>query len=237
MSLRRLTAVLLAVAASACSGGIPSDAKTTVLSFTELDCSGCGEDMARTLINEDGVFKTKFDNRKAELTVLAEPELDVFALAQKKKPASEEWSLVLGPGKGTYLPWETPKEGLDVVEVAKDGEDVPDLEPHLVIGKVTIVDFSAKWCEPCRDLDKHVLKTMEGRADLAYRKLDVGDWDTPLGERYLKDVKALPYVVVFDKQGNRVGTISGSDLPALDALLTKAASQEAPAPTPKAPAP
>ncbi len=221
--MKRILAVLLLGFGVGCAGGIPSDAKTTVLSFTELDCSGCGEDMAKTLINEDGIFKTAFNNRKAELTVIAEPDLDVFALALRKKPPSEEWELVAGAGKGNYIAWEKPKEGLDVIQVTTDGEDVESLEPHLAIGKVTIVDFSAKWCEPCRDLDKHVLKTLEGRTDLAYRKFDVGDWDTPLGARYLKEVKDLPYVVVFDKTGNRVGVVSGADLAALDALIKKAA--------------
>ena len=65
---------------------------------------------------------------------------------------------------------------------------------------------------------------LASRSDLAYRKLDVGDWDTPLGARYLKGVKALPYVLVFDKGGKQVAAISGLDLPALDAALAKASA-------------
>lgn len=205
------------------SGGIPKDAKTTVVSFTDLDCSDCGEDMARALVKVDGVHKTAFDNRKAELTVVADPTVDVFTLAQKNKPADEEWSLVSGAGKGRYLPWEKPKEGTDVKQLATDGEDVPDLTPHLAMGKVTIVDFSAKWCEPCRTLDEHVLKMVEARQDIAYRKLDVGDWDTPLAQRYLKGVKELPYVLLFDKNGKQLATMTGLDLPKLDAAVNKAA--------------
>jgi thiol-disulfide isomerase/thioredoxin len=211
------------VLAGCASGGIPGDAKTTVVSFVELDCGDCGEDMARSLIKLEGVHKTGFDARKAELTVIADPGVDVFAAAQKNKPKEEEWHLELGAGKGTYLPWKQPAAGSDVKQVATDGEDVADLAPHLAPGKVTIVDFSAKWCEPCRKLDEHVLKMVETRQDVAYRKLDVGDWDTPLGKRYLVGVKLLPYVIVFDKQGNEVEKMSGLDIAKLDSVVGKAA--------------
>jgi thiol-disulfide isomerase/thioredoxin len=209
--------------AGCASGGIPSDAKTTVVSFVDLDCGDCGEDMARTLIKLEGVHKTGFDARKAELTVIADPGMDVFAVAQKNKPKEEEWRLEAGAGKGSYLPWKEPAAGSDVKQVAVDGEDVADLAPHIVSGKVTIIDFSAKWCEPCRTLDEHVLKLVEKRQDIAYRKLDVGDWDTPLGKRYLVGVKLLPYVIVYDKQGKEVEKMSGLDIAKLDGAINKAA--------------
>lgn len=211
----------LCAALGGCAAAPPP--ATTVISFTELDCNGCGEDMARALVQLDGVKKTSFDKRKAELTVIADPGVDVFALAQKNKPADEEWKLVLGAGKGSYLPWAQAKDGIDVKEVAKDGEDVPDLAPHLAPGKVTVVDFSAKWCEPCRELDKHLLSLLETDPALAYRKLDVGDWDTPLGQRWLKGVKELPHVLVFDKSGKQVETVSGLDLAKLDGAIRRAA--------------
>lgn len=206
----------------ACAGGIPKDAKTTVVSFEDLDCSECGDEMARALIQVDGVHKTAFDKTKAELTVIADAKVDVFALAQKNKPSAESWRLVPGAGKGHYLPWAKAKEGTDVEQIAEGGADVPDLSPHLAKGKITIVDFSAKWCEPCRKLDEHVLSLLEKSPDVAYRKLDVGDWDTPLGQRYLKGVKELPYVILFDKNGARVETLTGFDAAKLEGALARA---------------
>lgn len=217
-----VVATLLAGGVGCKSAGIPDNARTTVLSFPDLDCGDCGEEMARLLIEAEGVYKSGFDKRRVELTVVADPGIDALRLAERLRPEEEKWHLVEGAGKGAYLPWKTPPQDADVVIVATDGEDVPSLEPHLVAGKITIVDFSAKWCDPCRELDEHVLALMEKRNDIAYRKLDVGDWDTPLGERYLKDVKALPYVIVFDTQTQRVDAIDGLDLARFDRAIQKA---------------
>jgi thiol-disulfide isomerase/thioredoxin len=208
--------------ASCATTGSREEAKTTVVSFTELDCSKCGDDMARALITEEGVFKTAFDKKTAELTVVAVPSIDVVALARSKKPADEKWSLVPGAGKGAYVAGQAPKAGLDVKQVAVNGEDVADLAPHLAQGKVTIVDFSAKWCEPCRTLDEKVLAMLEARPGLAYRKLDIGDWDTPLAKRYLTGVKELPYVRVYDASGRQVEALSGLDMAKLEAAVTRA---------------
>jgi thiol-disulfide isomerase/thioredoxin len=233
-----LAALVPAAAAAGCtsSGGAnaPSaNTKTTVLSLQQIDCSSCGTDLARVLVAQDGVKKTAFDKHTAELTVVADASVDVLALAQHHKPKNEAYSLVEGSGQGRYVAWKEGPAGADMKVVAKGGEDVPDLAPHLAADKVTIVDFSADWCRPCRTLDAHVVEVLAKRKDVAYRKLDVGDWDTPLGKRWLVGVEKLPYVIVFDKRGRKVDAISGVDLERLDAAVEKGAG--ASAPTEKAP--
>lgn len=231
MRLLRVGLVGLVLAQFAgCAADPRANAATTVLSFQDLDCSECGDELAKEVVGAEGVFKTAFDKRKAELTVVAAPGVDALALALSKKPAEEGWTLVAGAGKGAYLAPVAVPQGADVKQVAKDGEDIGPLEPHLVAGKITIVEFGAKWCEPCRDVDEHVLAVAAKRSDVAYRKMDVGDWDTPLGARYLKGVKALPYVLVFDPAGTRVDAIDGLDLKRLDQAIEKAGAT-----APKAP--
>ncbi len=216
-------AAALALTLAACGGAqVPKDARTTVLSFDNLDCSDCGHELAEKLGKKPGVYRTKFDNRTAELTVVAAPSFDVLGTA-KGLAQGEEYRLELGAGKGHYIAWTKPPEGIDVQTVAKDGADVPDLLPHLVRGKVTVIDFGAIWCDPCRKLDDHMLATLQKRDDVAYRKLDIGDWDTPLAQRYLKNVPALPYVLVFGKNGEKVDSIAGLDLARLDAAIGKGA--------------
>jgi thiol-disulfide isomerase/thioredoxin len=113
----------------------------------------------------------------------------------------------------------------DLQELSKEGEDVPSLEAHVVPGKVTLFDFYAVWCAPCRKIDAHIFALLGKRGDLALRKLNVVDWETPLSKRYLKSIPNLPYVVVYGKNGQRVDAVAGLDLPALDRAIAKAGAQ------------
>jgi thiol-disulfide isomerase/thioredoxin len=215
-----------ALAAASCGGGqtIPADARKTVVSLTKIDCAECGDQIVEDLRKRPGVYEATFDKRKAEVTVIASPTFDVFTPV-RQLASVQGFGAVLGAGKGKYLDWSSFPEGADVKTVATNGEDVPDLKLVLAAGKVTVVDFSAIWCEPCRKLDEHMAKILGARQDVAYRKLDVGDWDTPLAQRYLKNVPALPFVIVYGASGAKVQEIAGLDLGRLDAAIAKASKQ------------
>lgn len=211
------------LAVSACGAGqsIPADAQTTVVSLTKIDCADCGDQIVEDLRKRPGVYEAKFNRRAAEVVVTAAPSFDVFTTV-RQLASVEGFGAILGAGQGKYLDWATFPEGADVAIAAKNGEDVPDLKQVLAPGKVTIVDFSAVWCEPCRKLDEHIVKLLTTRKELAYRKLDIADWDTPLAQRYLKNVPALPYVIVFNAAGEKVDAIAGFDVARFDAALAKA---------------
>ena len=76
----------------------------------------------------------------------------------------------------------------DIERLSASGEDVPALEPHSVAGKVTLFDFYADWCAPCRKIDAHVFTLMQKRDDIALRKINVVSWETPVAKRYLAAV-------------------------------------------------
>jgi thiol-disulfide isomerase/thioredoxin len=122
-----------------------------------------------------------------------------------------------------FAPPKKPPASADVVELVRDGRDLPSLDPHRVANKVTVFDFHATWCPPCRKVDEHLFPILSKRADIAVRKIDIGSWDTPVAERWLKDVPELPYLVIYDKQGKRVAAIAGAKLDEIDRALEKAA--------------
>jgi thiol-disulfide isomerase/thioredoxin len=122
----------------------------------------------------------------------------------------------------SFDPVAPPPPGSDFLELSKAGEDVPDLASRAVPGKVTLFDFYAVWCTPCRKIDAHVAALLERRHDLAIRKLNVVSWETPLAERYLKNATSLPLIMIYGRDGRKVDTVAGLDLAALDRAIAKA---------------
>ena len=72
---------------------------------------------------------------------------------------------------------------LDVLEFIKDGS-APDLVP--VPGKITVFDFWAPWCKPCKQLSGDLRELSMRHPDkIAVRMVNVVDWDSPAAARWL----------------------------------------------------
>ena len=101
------------------------------------------------------------------------------------------------------------------------GEDL-NIRDHLVSGKVTVVDFFAIWCKPCREVDRAMIQLLPGAPDVAYRKVNIDTWSSAVSKRYLGKASELPYVLIFDKHGKQFSKIQGLDLVKLKADINKA---------------
>jgi thiol-disulfide isomerase/thioredoxin len=199
---------------------IPAGARTLSLSLFDVDCAECADKVVRELRKEGTLYQTAFDKKRVVLRVVADPAVtDEKMLAAVVRAG---FRAQIGEGGGAYVPEAKAPEGADVATPVADGHDVPDLARLLVPGKVTLVDFYAGWCGPCRDVDRHVKEMIGRRTDLAYRRLDVVDWDSPLAAHYVRTVPSLPYVIVFAPDGRKVDAIAGLDLARLDAAIAKA---------------
>lgn len=197
--------------------GCATPSTIAVLSMQDLACASCGAGVVAAVEGVEGVTEATFDAPKAELRVEYDAaRVEVASLL--KAVEAEGQKVVPGEGKGSYVAGPEFSRALDVVWINKAGADVDPLE-HLVAGKFTVVDFFAEWCGPCKDVDRALIDIMKARPDVAVRKIDVLEWDSPVAKARLAKVSALPYTLVFDPDGRRVDAIAGKDLPRLSAAL------------------
>jgi thiol-disulfide isomerase/thioredoxin len=227
----KLSALTLAAlfAAVGCSGAqeIPADAQTAVVSLDRIDCADCGDQIVADLRERPGIYAATFDKQTAEIRVVASRSFDVLTTV-KQLAAHEGFQAILGAGKGHYLDGPAFPPTADFKVITHAESEVPEIATLPVMGKITVIDFSATWCRPCRTIDEHMAKVLGTRPDIAYRKLEIGDWDTPLAQRYLKGIPQLPYLIIYDAKGARVKDIVGVDLASLDATLAVPAASPAP---------
>lgn len=201
---------------------VPDTATTTVISLQGIDCESCGTRVIKAL-DRPGIYATSFDRSLAELTVQYDAT-QVSVADMLEVVTTLGYTGSEGAGQGAYIPEVEFGPELDVTKIASGGESV-ELEAHLVPGKVTVFDFYAVWCKPCRAVDRHMRDVLTAHDDVALRKLDVVDWDSVVAKQHLQTASELPYVIVYGRDGKRVTEISGLALEDLDAAIAKGRSQ------------
>jgi thiol-disulfide isomerase/thioredoxin len=211
-----LNRATVATALLVLAGATARAERVQIYSIQGADCATCGDKIRAALKKVKGVKKTEFDIHKVELTVEMEdgvPDSVVLEAAEKVGLRA-----IVGAGQGAYLPKDPYPEGADVMELNKDGAAVGPLDKLRVADKFTVFDVYADWCGPCRDVDKKLREIVSRRPDVAVRKLNVVDFDSPLARDL--GIEMLPHVVVFTPEGKKT-EIHGAELGKIDKALKK----------------
>lgn len=94
-----------------------------------------------------------------------------------------------------------------------------DIKEHMPRGKVTIIDFFADWCGPCKAISPHLESLANSDPDVVLRKIDIVTWDTPVVKQYR--ISSVPNMRVYDANGRQVGKATSS-LSEVKAYVAKA---------------
>ena len=78
--------------------------------------------------------------------------------------------------------------------------DAVSLEDHAINGTITIFDFYADWCPPCKKVDLS-LKDLKGVYGdrIEVLKIDIIGWETPVAKQF--GLKDLPYLIIYGTDG------------------------------------
>ena len=107
------------------------------------------------------------------------------------------------------------------IKVISHGAEV-DVNQHLVIGNVTVIDFYADWCGPCRQFSPSLEQMARDDPEIALRKIDIVNWKTAVVQQF--NVHSIPQVNVYDRSGRLVGTVLGTDLEKVKSYVAQAKS-------------
>ena len=108
------------------------------------------------------------------------------------------------------------------VRIVSNGGAQVDLASLLTLGKITIVDFYAEWCGPCRRIGPQLEQMAQTDPDVVLLKIDIVNWNTPVTSQF--GIQSVPNVRVFGRNGAQVGDATP------DVSLVKSRVQQAKGP-------
>jgi len=183
-----------------------------------MACQGCASHIQKKVSALPGVASVVANHETSSVVVVYNPKKSSEVHIKK---AITTLGYVIGVSDP---PVRYPKEA-DVKVLSKHGEDT-NLSKHLAQGKITLVDFYADWCKPCKALDRRLAFLLtKNKERFALRKINIVSWDTPVSKHYLGKAPGLPYVKIYNKKGKLVSILSGEDVDKIEEVIENARKQ------------
>lgn len=190
-----------------------------VFSVEGMSCETCAE-TAEKVLTFEGVISAKVDFATKKATVVAEDGITADDLKKRMYEYSNFEALF--PGESLVKPLtDEEKAGLDI-EVLPPGEKIK-FRKEVVPEKITIFDFTAKWCGPCRIYSPKVERLLFNYPNLVLREVDILKWDSDLGQQLTKEYEmpSLPFTLIFNDKGQLLGTVIGNNIEEVEAIISK----------------
>ncbi|MFN2385087.1 MAG: thioredoxin domain-containing protein [Thermoanaerobaculia bacterium] len=192
--------------------------------FTVLgvDCKECAPPILKALNSVRGVRDAKLDWKAGVATVEVSEGFDKGRIKTALDAIGYE---AVFPGEEQKDLKPLPDEVVRTLDIVSyDGKQKVDVKGVLAAGKVTVLDYWAEWCSPCKFQDARLQHLVRANSKVAVRRIDVGKWDNAAARQATAEFRlgALPYVRVYDASGRFVGAVTGGSWDKLLELIEKA---------------
>ncbi len=204
--------ILLSIVASIIAISPINAQQNKIFRFTieGMSCTGCANSSQKTLVKLKGVDSAfvNFDSKQA--VVYGRGQLDEETI--KKAIAELNFQALFGDDVLITPLTEEEKKGLDIL-VIEGGKKI-NFKEHLAKDRITIFDFYADWCAPCKLYSPRLERLLLEMPGLALRKVDLVSWESELAKQLTKAYKlpALPFTLIFDDKGKLVAKIEGNEI-------------------------
>ena len=101
--------------------------------------------------------------------------------------------------------------------MVKELESVDDFKNAIASSKLTIVDFFATWCGPCKAIAPKLEDLAESNPNIQVVKVDVDKLEDLSQEQ---GITAMPTFLFF-KNGSKLDSIRGANIDSIKALVEK----------------
>jgi thiol-disulfide isomerase/thioredoxin len=161
---------------------------------------------------EQTASQAAFLNQQAELRRKVAEERNQYWIGQQQPLKNQQARLSAVPAAPVAASGQQ-------VKVITHGAAV-NINQHLALGNVTVVDFYADWCGPCRQLSPSLEQMARTDPEIALRKIDIVNWNTAVVKQY--NVHSIPQVNVYNRGGRLVGTVVGADFEQVQRYVAQA---------------
>jgi thiol-disulfide isomerase/thioredoxin len=169
----------------------------------------CAKPVTNVLQSVDGVSNVRLDWKAGRAVVDVPPSFDRSRIRTALTNAGFD-AVFAGDTRKDIEPLPTAAvAALDIV--AYPGTSKLDIAKTVVAGKITIIDYYADWCGPCRVLETRIERLMNADSSIALRRVNIGKWDNAAAKQATElKAEALPYIRVYDAKGNFVAAVTGA---------------------------
>ncbi len=183
--------------------------QTYTFKIEGMSCDACANSATKTLQGIKGTDSVNVDFNSKTAVVVGSMTKGDIKKAMKEKTNFE---VVFEGGLRVKPLTDAERAKLDIKTI-KGGSKIKFTD-YLADGKVTIFDFYADWCAPCRVFSPKVEQFIKNNPNIALRKVDIVSWKSELSKQLTKNFKmpSLPFTLIFSDKGKLLGKVEGNNI-------------------------